>query len=131
MNIGEHRPSQYIILHSQTRAIWYTAWDNIHQYSCNNPIVFIYCTILAYIVEDMNYFFYIVESPTYKQNDVNYVNMVFWRIIIVFILQMIYANIVQYMNTIGLLHEYWWILSQAVYHIARVCEGRCSPIFIQ
>ena len=36
----------------------------------------------------MNYFFYIVESPTYKQNDVNYVNMVFWRIIIVFILQM-------------------------------------------
>jgi hypothetical protein len=88
MNIGEHRPSQYIILHSQTRAIWYTAWDNIHQYSCNNPIVFIYCTILAYIVEDMNYFFYIVESPTYKQNDVNYVNMVFWRIIIVFILQM-------------------------------------------
>jgi hypothetical protein len=38
-NIGEYYPSQYIILHSQACAIWYTAWDNIHQYSCNNPIV--------------------------------------------------------------------------------------------
>jgi hypothetical protein len=28
-----------------------------------------------------------------------------------------YVNIVQYMHTIGLLHEYRWILSRAVYHI--------------
>ena len=39
MNIGEYCPSQYIILHSQAREIWYTAWDNIHQYLCNNPIL--------------------------------------------------------------------------------------------
>jgi len=35
----------------------------------------------------MNYFFYIVESPTHRQSDVNYVNMVIWRIIVFFILQ--------------------------------------------
>ena len=40
MNIGEYCPSQCIILHSHARAIWYTARDNIHQYSCNNPILF-------------------------------------------------------------------------------------------
>jgi hypothetical protein len=46
-------------------------------------------------------------------------------------------------DNIGLLHEYWWILSRtvlsrAVYHIARVCkcnmihcEGQYSPIFMQ
>jgi hypothetical protein len=39
MSIGEYCPSQYIILHSQARAIWYTVRDNIHQYSCNNPIL--------------------------------------------------------------------------------------------
>ena len=31
MNIGKYCPSQYIILHSQVRAIWYTARDNIDQ----------------------------------------------------------------------------------------------------
>ena len=39
MNIGEYCISQYIILHSQAHAIWYTARDNIHEYSCNNPII--------------------------------------------------------------------------------------------
>ena len=41
-------------------------------------------------------------------------------------------------NDIGLLHEYWGILSRAVYHIARACEynmiyceGNYSPIFMQ
>jgi len=39
---------------------------------------------------------------------------------------------------IGLWHEYWWILSWAVYHIAQACErnmiyceGQYSPIFMQ
>ena len=40
MNIGEYCPKQYIILHKHASAIWYTASDNIHQYSCNNPIIF-------------------------------------------------------------------------------------------
>ena len=39
MNIGEYCLSQCIILHSHTREIRYTARDNIHQYSCNNPIL--------------------------------------------------------------------------------------------
>ena len=39
MNIGEYCPLQYIILHSQACTIWYNAWDNIHQYSCNHPIL--------------------------------------------------------------------------------------------
>ena len=41
-------------------------------------------------------------------------------------------------NNIGLLHEYWWILSGAVYHIAWACEcnmlhceGQYSSIFMQ
>ena len=42
MNIGEYCPSQCIILHSYARAIWYTARDNIHQYSCNNPMLLFY-----------------------------------------------------------------------------------------
>ena len=37
--LHEYCPSQYVILHSQARAMWYTARDNIHQYSCNNPII--------------------------------------------------------------------------------------------
>ena len=48
-------------------------------------------------------------------------------------------NIVLKYNSIGLLHEYWWILSREVYHIARVfecnmihCEGQysCNNPFI-
>ena len=38
MNIAEYCPLQYIILHSQAHAIWCTARDNIHQYSCNNKV---------------------------------------------------------------------------------------------
>ena len=30
-------------------------------------------------------------------------------------------------NIIVLLHEYWWILSRALYHIARACE--CNMIY--
>ena len=39
MNIGEFYLSQYIILHSQARAIWHISQENIHQYACNNPIL--------------------------------------------------------------------------------------------
>jgi len=42
MNIGKYFPSH-------ARAIWYTDRDNIHQYSCNNPI------ILKCIGEDILY----------------------------------------------------------------------------
>jgi hypothetical protein len=49
MNIGEYCPSQCIILRSYARAIWYTARDNIHQFSCNDPISVQwkpYCTLV-------------------------------------------------------------------------------------
>ena len=29
------------ILHELASAIWYTARDNIHQYSCNNPFIMV------------------------------------------------------------------------------------------
>jgi hypothetical protein len=32
-------------------------------------------------------------------------------------------------NNIGLLHEYWWILSRALYHIAQTCE--CNMIYCE
>ena len=64
MNFGEYCPLQYIILHSQDRAIWYTARDNFHQYSCNNPIVRMsdYCLsgLLGFI-----YYLYSLQSMFY------------------------------------------------------------------
>ena len=57
MNIGEYFLSQYIIMHSQARAIWYTARDNIHQYSSNNPILLHYLTYYIVII-------YCTHGPT-------------------------------------------------------------------
>ena len=51
MNIGEYCPSQNIILHSQARATRYNAQDNIHQYSCNNPIL-LYFLIWVIIIKN-------------------------------------------------------------------------------
>jgi hypothetical protein len=39
MNIGDYCPEQYIILHERASVISYSARDNIHQYSCNNPTI--------------------------------------------------------------------------------------------